>query len=81
MSIDGYVSRARVVARRLDVANCTPGEHVGNVLRDVRPVLAAVAGDLHEAVIRSHPDRSRFFRRFRDREHYAGIFNTDVVAR
>src|SRR5712691_6674539 len=80
MAIDGDVRCARVVARSLDVADCSPSEHVWNVLRQVRPRLTAVASDLHLAIVRAGPNCSSFFRRFSYGENYAGVFDADVVA-
>src|SRR5206468_9807932 len=52
--LHGDVRRAGLVRRRVDDAY--PRE-VGNTRRrDVRPVLAAVTGDVHEPVVRAGPD-------------------------
>ena len=56
------------------------GSMLRNVLRNVRPVFAAVARDLHDAIACAGPDKSGFFRRFRDREHDRRVLNADVVA-
>jgi hypothetical protein len=42
VEIDGEVSGAGFVTRRLDVADGSPGREIWYVLRYVRPVLAAI---------------------------------------
>ena len=58
VEVDGQVGGARVVARRLDVADRAPRRQVGNVLRHVRPGLPAVARELHLAVVGAGPDQA-----------------------
>ena len=62
MAIDGDVRCARVVAGRFDIADCAPRQHVGDILRQVRPRLTAVASDLHLAIVCARPNCSGFFR-------------------
>ena len=61
MTIDGEIRSARVVTRSFDIADRSPGQHVRNVLRDVSPVLPAIAGDLHETIVGARPNHARLF--------------------
>ena len=80
MTIHGEVSRTRVVARGFNIANRSPWQHVGNVLGDICPCLAAIASDLQQPIIRSRPDHSGFFRRLGDCKDHSGILDADVVS-
>src|SRR5204863_8480164 len=79
MKIDGEISCAGFVARRLDIADRAPRRQVGNVLCHVGPVLTAITCELDETVIRSGPDQYFFFWRLSDREDNREILNTDIV--
>src|SRR5215831_742250 len=68
-----------IVAGGLDVRKRSPLRQVGNILSDVSPVFAAVAGQLQQTVIGSRPDHAGFFRRFGNGEHHPGIFHAYVV--
>ena len=69
------------MARRFHVADRAPRRQVGDVLRDVRPGLAAVPRQLQQAVVRAGPDDSRLFWRFCNREDDAPVLDPDVVGR
>ena len=58
MAIDSEVSGASVVARSFDVADRALRQHIGNIPGNVRPGLAAIASDLHLAIIRARPNRA-----------------------
>ena len=58
MEIDRHVRGGRVVPRRFDVAHGPPRRRGGNILRHVRPGLAGVARQLHQAVVGAGPDQS-----------------------
>src|ERR1022692_1810996 len=73
----GEVSRAGVEWRGLDGVDLHPFRHV--FWRDVLPVLAAVLGDVHQAVIGAGPDQPRLHGRFRHGENYVVVFDTGVV--
>ena len=79
MEVHGDVGRARFVARGLNIAHRSPVGKIRNILRDVGPILSAVARDLHESVVRACPDHTRLFRGLRDGENRARIFHADVV--
>src|SRR5215831_8251249 len=80
MPVDRDIRSACVVTGSLDVADCAPGQHVGDVLSNIRPRLAAIAGDLHLAIIGAGPNRAGCLRRFRNRKDDACVFNSDIVA-
>ena len=75
------VCRAGVVTRRFDVRHRAPLRELVNIGRDIGPRLAAIARELHIAVIGAGPDQARLFGRFGDGKHHAGIFHADIVAR
>ncbi len=79
--VDDDVGRARVVLRRLDVADGSPGQDARDVRRHVRPRLARVARHLHEAIVRARPDHARLCARLGDRVHDVAVFHADVVRR
>src|SRR6185369_4254584 len=58
VKVDRDVSSAWFVTRWFDVADRAERRQVGNVLRDVGPILTTIARYLHETVIRSYPDQS-----------------------
>ena len=81
MEIDGKVSCAGVVARRFDVAHCSPRRQVGNVLRDVSPCLATIACQLHDSIIGACPDQTTLFWRLGDGKDHRRVLNADIVSR
>src|SRR5215831_123718 len=80
MPVDRDIRSACVVTGSLDVADCAPGQHIGDVLSNISPRLAAIAGDLHLAIIGAGPNRAGCLRRFRNRKDDAGVFNSNIVA-
>ncbi len=80
MAVDGDVRGARVVTRSLDITDRSPREHVGNVPGNVSPILAAVTGDLNNAIIRTSPDNSCFLRRLGYSKDDGRVLDADVVA-
>ena len=81
VEVHGEVGRAGVVARRRDAAHRAPRRQAGQVLRDVGPGLAAVARELHQAVVGAGPDEPLLARRFGDAEDHARVLDADVVGR
>ncbi len=55
------------------------GRQPGQVLRDVGPGLAVVAGQLHQAVVGAGPDEAALPRRLGDAVDDAGVLDADVV--
>src|ERR1700687_1467225 len=80
MAVDGDVCGARVVTRSLDITDRSPREQVGNVPGNVSPVLSTIAGDLHDAIIRTSPDNSSFLRRLGYCKNDGRVLDADVVA-
>src|SRR5579859_41425 len=79
VAIDGDVGGAGGERRGFDDADETP---LAEFFRgDVGPVLAAVAGDVHEAVVRTGPDDAFLDGRSREREDRVVILDAGVVLR
>src|SRR5205085_11780666 len=81
MEIDRHVGRARIMARRLDVADRAPGGQPGNVRGDVGPARAGVARQLDLSVVAAGPGHALLAGRLGDREDDAGVLDADVVRR
>ncbi len=71
------VSRGGVERRGFDGVDLHPFRQAFR--RDVFPVLAAVLGDVHQAVIGAGPDQPRLHWRFRHGENYVVVFDAGVV--
>ncbi len=67
VSIERCVGSGRIEVTRLDGRDPRPREQPGKILRNIRPVLAAIASDLDVSVVRPHPDHVTVLGRFRDR--------------
>ena len=71
------VSRAGIMRGRFHQTHHAPFR---NAFRsDVGPVLAAIAGNVYQAVIGSSPDQVFLHRRFRNRENRVVVLNRGVV--
>ena len=57
MTVDCDVRAPGIVIRRLHTRDPQPFRHAGKVRSDIRPRLAAIAGDLHIAVVRARPNQ------------------------
>src|SRR4029077_16265917 len=78
MSIHGDVSGIAVVWRWIDQIDSAPFRHFR---RDLRPMLAVVSCDVDQSIVRSGPERSLFYRRFRERKNRVVIFDRSNVVR
>jgi hypothetical protein len=56
MAVDGDVRSARIVRRRFDQADPAPFRKIFG--RDVGPILAFIACELDQAVVRARPDQA-----------------------
>ena len=72
MSIYRDVRGVAVVGRRINKIDSAPLRHFR---RDLRPMLAVVSCDVEQSIVRSGPERSLFYRRFRQRKHCVVIFD------
>ena len=81
MEVDGDVRRARLESRGLDAADGAERRQIRDVLRHVRPALAAVARHLNEAVVGAGPDHARLLRRLGNAVDDVEVLDTDVVGR
>ena len=77
----GDVRRSGIVRRRVDGVDLDPLRHDVLGRRHVGPGLAAVPGQVHQAVIRADPDQSLRDRRLIDRKDRVVILDTGVVLR
>src|SRR5690349_18176291 len=68
MTVNGEITRPRVVVRRLDARDVIRVADAGNVLRDIGPRRTAVATNLHVAVVSADPQHTGHFRRLADRD-------------
>src|SRR5271166_6588737 len=74
---DSDIGRARVKRRSLDGVDLAPFRNIFG--RDVLPMLAAILGQLHQAVIGANPDEALLQGRFDHGEDRVVIFNAGVV--
>ncbi len=81
MQVDADVGRAHVVGRWLDVADRAHRRQVGDGIGEVVPGGAAVARQVHQAVVRAGPDHAGLERRFGDGEEHARVGRTHVFGR
>ena len=77
MRVDGCIRGSGIKRRRLDQADQAPLRN--SLWRHVRPVLAAIAGDVNQAIVGSRPEQILLHRRFCDREDRVVIFDRRVV--
>ena len=70
-----------VEVRRLDVGDLAPRRQLGEVARHIRPLPAAVACDVHQAVVRARPDDASLERRFGDGEQGRTVERHEVIGR
>ena len=75
------VRRARFERRRVQRIDLNPFRHHVFRRRDVRPVLAAVARQLNETVVGTHPNRSRLHRRLHHCKDGVVVLDARVVFR
>ena len=81
MRIDGQVGGALGVAGGLDIAHGAVAGHARNPRRDIGPGAAAVAAQVHEAVVGPGPEEAFPERRLVEGVDHVGVFDADVVAR
>src|SRR5690242_1667146 len=62
LEIEGDVRSAGFEVGGLQVPDPAPLRKIGNAFGDVRPSLAAIAGDIHLAVVAAGPDHARLYR-------------------
>src|SRR5439155_478390 len=74
------VSCAGIETRGFDIGDSTPLGQSGDVGGHVGPALAAIARNLHQAVIGARPDDSRLPGRLGDSEYHARVLYADIVA-
>ena len=79
MRVHRHVRRARIVLARLDGRDGAPLGKPRQIGGEVRPRLAAVARDVHEAVHGAGPDQIFLNGRFGDGEQHRHVFDEQIV--
>ena len=75
--IDCGIRRARIVRRSINQAHQAPFRN--SLWRHIRPVLAAIARNVDQAIIGSRPQQVLLHWRLRDREHRVVILDRSIV--
>src|SRR5712664_4146169 len=79
VGVHGNISGCGIKGRRFDQADHGPFGHLFR--RNVRPILAAVAGDMDEAVVGSGPKHAILLGRFGQTEHDIVILDSVLIFR
>ncbi len=77
MSIDSQISCRGIVRRSFNQADAAPVWQVFG--RDVGPILAAIAGDVDQSIVRAHPDQTLLQGRLCHGEDGVVILRTGIV--
>ncbi len=77
MTINSHIGRGGIVGGSLNLADAAPFRQIFG--RDVGPVLAFVARNLHQAVIGAHPQQALRDRRLGQREDRVVVLRTRIV--
>ena len=77
--LDRYIRLRRVPLGRVNAPHHSVRRQIGDVVRDVRPTLTAIACDMHQPVVRPRPEYVSIHRRLVERVNHAAVLHSDVV--